>query len=249
MRILLIVAAGKSSRFGGFPKAFCKIGNVTVIENTIEKAAPYYDRVYLGVNKNIYNEYKGTVQGCEMFSIVTGQGDAHSLLKCIMYIYNKEKQVNQNKELNTIHFCWGDAFFKNSIPFKQFCLKEMNSCMEVACSIDKNPYAWFEVEDGYVVKSHFAKDGDTIDLGIHDQCLFRMNIEYGIKYLNEYREVMGIPLNNDENVIDNNEMKLLRLFEYLREKNENGAKVIMIDSGNIVSFNTKEELDKLIISM
>ena len=48
MNILLIVASGKSSRFGGFPKAFCRIGAITNAENTIEKSKAVIDKVYIG---------------------------------------------------------------------------------------------------------------------------------------------------------------------------------------------------------
>lgn len=243
MRILLIVAAGKSSRFGGFPKAFCQVGNNTVIENTISRATPYFDRIYVGVNRTIFDEYKGKVKGCTLFSIITGQGDAHSLLKCMKYIKESEDQVNEDVDL---FFCWGDAFFANSKPFEQFCGNKRLSKVEVACSLDTNPYAWFDIEDDEIVKSHFAKDEGGISSGLHDQSLFRMDLNYGLEYLNQYRESLGIPMDNDEREADKNEMKLLKSFEFLADKYNTKAKAVIVDAGNIVSFNTKEELDVVV---
>ena len=86
MKILLIIASGKSSRFGGFPKAFCQIGDKTNVENTIQMAQKIFDKIYLGVNRNTYTQFVGKIGNCEMFSIVTGQGDAHSILKCMDYL-------------------------------------------------------------------------------------------------------------------------------------------------------------------
>ena len=82
-KILLVVASGKSSRFGGQPKLFAKIGRTSNIENTIIQSKDVINKVYVALNKETYEEYKGKVKNCEFFSIKTGQGDAHSLLKCL----------------------------------------------------------------------------------------------------------------------------------------------------------------------
>ena len=111
MNILLIVASGKSSRFGGFPKAFCRMGSITNAENTVEKSKSIIDKVYIGVNDKIYEQFHKTIKGCEMFSIKTGQGDAHSLLKCINHIKEKETDIDN------FFVCWGDAVFASSKPF------------------------------------------------------------------------------------------------------------------------------------
>ena len=90
--ILLIVASGKSSRFGGFPKAFCQLGNKTNVENTVEKADGIFDKIYIGVNRNTFALFHDKISGAEIFSIITGQGDAHSILKCIAYVREHEKK-------------------------------------------------------------------------------------------------------------------------------------------------------------
>ena len=237
MNILLIVASGKSSRFGGFPKAFCQMGSITNVENTIEKSKSIIDKVYIGVNEKIYDEFHKKIKGCEMLRIKTGQGDAHSLLKCIYRIKEKEKDIEK------FFVCWGDAVFASAKPFEELV------CMEgdvvVACSMDKSPYAWFDVNtNGEIVKSHFAKEEGFIEKGMHDQSLFLFKIDYAAKYLDEYRISLGIPENNDEDKSDVNEMKLLFSFEYLLKKGY-PAKICEITSNQVLSFNTQEELQAI----
>lgn len=237
--VLLIVASGKSTRFGGFPKAFCQIGRSTNVENTISLANGIYDKVYLAVNRITFEKYKESVKGCELFSIITGQGDAHSLLKCLNYIKKNADSVNK------ITVCWGDAVFLNNLPFKQLALGAANIKAAVACSVDQLPYAWFDIDEkGKIVKSYFAKKDGIKNIGMHDQSLFQFDINFAIKYLYEYMHYMRISYENDENDSDKNEMKLLYFFEYLYSIGY-GVKCVEITSGNVLSFNTQDELDKI----
>ena len=237
MNILLIVASGKSSRFGGFPKAFCQLGAVTNVENTIEKSKTVVDKVYIGVNEKVYDEFHKKIKKCEMFSIKTGQGDAHSLLKCLKYIQKNETDIDK------LLVCWGDAVFVSSKPFEE--LITSNEKVAVACSLDKKPYAWFDVnEDDDILKSHFAKEEGFVSEGLHDQSLFLLDIEYAVKYLDEYRISLDIPEDNDEENSDVNEMKLLFSFEYLK-KIGTCAKIRRITKDQVLSFNTQEELEDI----
>lgn len=235
--VLLIVASGKSSRFGGFPKAFCDLGKETNADNTIAKAAGIFDKVYIGVNSTTYEQFSDKIKACEMFSIKTGQGDAHSVLKCMRYVKNKEP------ELKRITVCWGDAVFADNTPFKQ--LAKANDKVAVACAKDEKPYAWFDVDEQMNInKSHFAKEEGFIDSGWHDQSLFSFDFAYALDYLNSYRESLGISDDNDERYSDVNEMKLLFSFEYLRSIGE-PAKCVPIDCGKVLSFNTQDELEAI----
>ncbi len=235
MNILLIVASGKSSRFGGFPKAFCQLGAITNIENTIEKSKIVVDRVYIGVNEKVYDAFHDKIENCKMFSIKTGQGDAHSLLKCLKYIKQNETVVEK------LLVCWGDAVFVSSKPFEE--LIASNEKVAVACSLDKNPYAWFDVnEDDVILKAHFAKEEGFILEGLHDQSLFLLDLEYAIKYLDKYRMSLGILEDNDEENANINEMKLLFSFEYLLQIGA-CAKICRITNNQVLSFNTQEELE------
>lgn len=236
--VLLIVASGKSSRFGGFPKAFCHIGENTVAKNIIVKAGKIYDKIYIGVNKSTYSQFADKVEGCEMFSIVTGCGDAHSILKCLTYI--KEREPGLKK----IMICWGDTVFVDDTPFRQLLVGAHDAKVAVACAMDDRPYAWFETDaDNGIRKSHFAMKEGFIERGIHDQSLFLLDLEFAIRYLNEYRELLGIPYDNDEECVEENEMKLLYFFEFLYESGYECAKCVEVVRGKALSFNTGDELE------
>ena len=236
--ILVVVASGKSSRFGGFPKAFCEMNNKTNAENTYEKASKVYDKIYIGVNREVYKKFNGKIKGCEMFSIISGQVDAHSLLKCINHVKNIEGDIGR------ISACWGDAVFVDSTPFERLEEAAVDTKIAVACAIDEQPYAWFDTnETGDIIKSHFLKEDGTVESGLHDQSLFSFDCEFAITYLNKYRELLGILEENDETVSDVNEMKLLKFFEYLYENGYTPAKSIEILPNKVLSFNTVDELE------
>ncbi|MEE0686744.1 MAG: nucleotidyltransferase family protein [Lachnospiraceae bacterium] len=237
-KILVIVASGKSSRFGGFPKAFCEMNKKTNAENTYEKAKKVYDKVYIGVNRTVYEKFKDKINGCEMFSIISGQGDAHSLLKCINYVKGLEGDIER------ISACWGDAVFVDSTPFERLEEAAINTKIAVACAVDEQPYAWFETtETSDIIKSHFLKEDGVVESGLHDQSLFSFDCEFAITYLNKYREMLGILQENDETVSDINEMKLLKFFEYLYENGYTPAKCIEVLPDKVLSFNTVDELE------
>ncbi len=241
MKVLLIVASGKSKRFGGFPKAFCKIKECRNIDNTIYYAKQAFDKIFLVVNTDTFKKYKNSVKNCEMFEIITGQGDAHSLLKAICYISKK------HDDIKNLYVCWGDAYFLSLQPFYQFLSKTpKNAKCVVACANDNNPYAWFDVnEDMKIVKSHFSREEGCITKGLHDQSLFYFDVDYAIKNLNRYREALNISQDNCNEYDEKNEMKLLCFFEFMYNEGT-PVETVLIDSGNVSSFNTKEELNNLI---
>ena len=238
-KVLLIVAAGKSSRFGGYPKAFCILGNKMNVENTIEKASECFDEIYVGLNEETVANYPNLKLNAHVLSITTGQGEAMSILKLIRLV------KKENEDLDKIYICWGDAFFVDELPFEQFMSQIKSDDFNVACSIDEKPYAWFDVDgNDYIISSHFKKEDGEIEKGIHDQSLFCFNIENFIKYITDYRLSIGIN-NEDYDPNEKKEVKTLDLFTYLY-KNGVGVKTILIDKNKVLSFNTKEELDKIV---
>ena len=234
-KVLLIVAAGKSSRFGGYPKAFCMMGNKMNVENTIEKAKGIFDEIYVGLNVETVEKYRDLKLDAQVLKINTGQGDSMSMLKLIRLI--KE----DNKDLNRIYVCWGDAFFVDEQPFEQFSFQVKNDDFYVACSIDEKPYAWFDVDgNDNIVASHFKKTDGEIDKGVHDQSLFCFNIDKYIEYITQFREYLGVK-SEDYNPDEEKEVKVLDLFTYLYKKGIN-VKTVLINKNKVLSFNTKEEL-------
>ena len=60
--ILVIIAAGLSSRMNGMPKHLCKINNTYNIVNTIEKSKYFFDQIYVVLNKKLDDEFKNITQ-------------------------------------------------------------------------------------------------------------------------------------------------------------------------------------------
>ena len=240
-KILLIVASGKSTRLGGYPKAFVPIGDKLVVENTAHLAKPVFDEIYIGVNEETYAVYKDKVTGCRMFPIVTGNGDAHSVLKCLKFLRAKEMNVTK------VAVCWGDAYFADSSPLEQAvsCMESLPDTVHAAvlCSLDREPYAWFELNGTHVKKAHFAGQERRVACGVHDQSLFVLTLDPAIRYLKEYKQELGI---GDEYCEGSPEMKLLYFFEWLYESGKYPpAECRMIPPGSVLSFNTEEEAEEI----
>lgn len=241
MNVLLILASGKSTRFDGYPKAFCNIGNRRNIENTIHYALPWFDKIFVGVNQNTYQKFGQKVANCEMISIVTGQGDAHSLLKCLNIIACREPSIQK------IVVCWGDALFIDSCPFDELLRLADDAQITVACAMDSKPYAWFDTNENMeIIDCFFAKEYGVKDIALHDQSLFLFDLKFAQKYLDEYRKYLGIPYDNNESNMGDQEMKLLYSFKFLQEKGYPLAKCVKISPNKVFSFNTHEELKNIL---
>lgn len=239
--ILLILASGKSSRFGGYPKAFCSLKTVSVVQNTINQAVGTFKKVYLALNYEVYPIYKDKVYGCTIFAIETGLGDAHSLLKALRYVIQHERRVEK------IAVCWGDAVFVNSKIFTKAaeCTLDKDTLGMVLCSFDKNPYAWFDIKGDFICCAHFVKDIGRIRWGIHDQSLFLFRMPLIITYLETYREYLHITDEAKWSPQEEKEMKLLNSFTYFYEKNMLPMQYYIIEPNQVFSFNTKEELERI----
>ena len=241
--ILLILASGKSSRFGGFPKAFCRLNQNIVAQNTIKCARNMYKKIYIAVSKDIYPEYKDKVDGCNMFGIITGQGDAHSLLKALYYIASCEQDIDK------LTVCWGDAVFTDDYIFRKTIeygnTMDDNTVGIAICAMDEHPYAWFDIVDKNICCSHFAKEDEDIFKGIHDQSVFIFKFNLIIQYLEKYKESMHITDNEKVVSGNNKEMKLLNSFSYFYKNGMLPMQYRLVDPGKVFSFNTEKELNRI----
>lgn len=244
--ILLIMAAGKSTRFNGYPKAFCSLGKEINVNNTIEKSSKYVEKVYVGINKETF-EYTNQfdVRG-ELISIVTGQGDADSIYKCVIEIKRRNPEYHRD-----LLICWGDAVFFEEVPFKYATNDDEmdeNYFISAVCSWDKKPYAWFDYDNTGITKVHFYNDSsEVVEYGMHDQSLFRTNIDIIYEYLKIYREKNGLTDKNI-NIYNPNikEIKLLEMMAFYHNLNEyKNAGILQIPSGSVMSFNSVEELENI----
>jgi len=243
MNVLCILASGKSSRFGGYPKAFCKIDNEYVVQRTIDLGKNHYEKTFLIVNREIFPAYNNVVKGCTVFSIETGQGDSHSFLRAA-------RLIKEDCGADRITLCWGDTFYLDDEIFKKASetVVEKDSVGVSLSSIDSEPYAWYEPDEDMIRASHFrAKDG-VVETGIHDQSVFVFNLPAICSQLETYMQVLG--LNDEEDYINkevSKEMKLLDSFTFFYENRTNSnllpMKYLLVESGKSHSFNTQEELE------
>lgn len=232
MKVLLILAGGKSTRFSNKPKVLTEIQpNLTNLENTVNKAKKYYDKIILALEENEYKKINLKFDGIDIIPVIGGYGDGYSLLKALETIHY------EHPEYTRINLIWGDAVVKTEMPFIQFNNGELSDIINysVAVSNDKEPYAWFETDNNRIIKSHFKKIDGIINNGIHDQSLFAMDILTALNDLIEYTTIIDI---------HKEEMKLLYFFEFIKTKGKY-CYCVNIDSGNVLSFNTEDELNKI----
>lgn len=237
--IFLILAAGKSSRFGGYPKAFCKVNHTYVAQRTVNLGSPYFDETYLVINREIYSEYNSAVNGCKTLSIGTGQGDSHSFLRAA-------KLIKQDCKADKITLCWGDTFYLDDLIFKRASETEVDvSAVGVSLSsIDPEPYAWYELDGDKIKASHFKSKDGLLEAGIHDQSVFVFNLPIICTQLEQYMAELG--LKDEEDYINkevSKEMKLLESFTYFYNNALLPMKCTLVESGKSYSFNTQEELE------
>ena len=239
---LVIFAAGKSTRFGGFPKAFCRLGQIRNVENTISLAKPHFQEIYLVVNQETFAS--GITDGLDagIISIVTGQGDAHSILKAL-------KQIRAKSGADTVTACWGDAVFLSDEPFTEqeagVSLWAPDSPVLVGCSEDIHPYAWFDVDGRKITFSHFQKREPKLrESGLHDQSVFVFKTELLIQYLERFKRHLGLD-QYDEDSYDaaRGEMGLLDAFSWFHDRPDMAeAEYCELTANRVLSFNTPEEL-------
>ena len=246
-RVLVFVASGFSTRMGGAPKALSIVNGNSVIINAIELANPFYDDIFIINNPQTRPLFEAEIYGhgghAKVRDIITGKGDAESVLKSLVLV---EKEIGDHVDAT---FCWGDAFFASNIPFKFMLDKDIIDIdsILVGCSVDNDPYAYFDIytEKGdlgkmRIKKSYFKKRDGGIPVGMHDQCIFRCISSKFLSCLEEYRIELGF---DGENYLKSptNEMGLLNSFEFFNNIGK-PAQVQIFQSNQVFSFNTQQEL-------
>lgn len=241
MKTLLIAAAGKSTRFGGEPKAFAPVLGEINIVRTIRLARKYFSDIRVIVSEDTKEMAQAILSEVPLIPIVTGQGDADSLRKAL-----RKMEVVGSLPLR-LALCWGDAVFVSDRPFGQLQQKAVswNESVPalVACSEDVQPYAWFEVDGLKIRRARFRREEVRPVLqGLHDQSLFALASAPILSALDECRHELGLD-QYDEDSYDKQrgEMRLLDVLAHLY-KEGHAAEVVEISSHQVLAFNTKEEL-------
>lgn len=272
--VLLILAAGASSRFGGQPKALCQIKGSSNALRTVELARPWVDRSYLAVNQTVYDALHGAAfaglqdqgpadelaaleaAGCTLFPTLGGGGDAFSLQAALLQLLERSPQTSR------VVLCWGDAVFASGSPFRELLYADDRHPLAVAVSQDPQPYAWFDLgPTGEVCGAHFAADAPPPPAAFHDQSLFLLEPRLALEQLAKYRDHLGIPAEWAgrpvtppllEEKPDQHgppetypEMKLLHAFTYWYQIGLVPAQAVEIRPGQVLSFNTMTELEAI----
>lgn len=244
MNTLLIAASGKSTRFGGEPKAFAPVLGEVNVARTIRLARGYFSDIRVIVSEDTKKMAQEALPGVPLIPIVTGQGDADSLRKAL------RKMETAGELPDRLALCWGDAVFLSQRPFEQLgqSAEDWDESVPalVACAEDEHPYAWFEVEGVEIRRARFRKEEmQPVAWGLHDQSLFALSTAPTLIALDECRHEMGLD-KYDENSYDRGrgEMRLLDVLAHLFLKGR-AAEAVKISARQVLGVNTKEELREI----
>lgn len=251
---LYIIAAGLASRMDGYPKHLCKIDNngTTNIENTLALASVYYNEMVVVLNKMLAFEYVlKTVNIAEKYNaevkfISSGKGDGHAIYEAI----------KNEKDYKKVTCIWGDTYFNDSSIFQ---LKVDTNLLTVVCAKEISPYCYIKtssdnnvyrnIESMYFKSDYPIKDDDK---RLHDQSTFVINVKDFKKYFSQYMEYCDYMTKTfiKSKEIEYSIIKFTNWFTQLLLKHNLIKAFVLYEPEPIypytISFNTKEELQKVI---
>ncbi len=237
-KVLLIIAAGDSSRMGYLPKAISLINGKPNLLHTIENAYEFYDQIIIASNHTNFDLYKEVIHNyidlddkIHLIPIKSGRGCGHAILETLGFI---DTNVYDN-----ISICWGDTYFSNKELFENISNIKTTTSLTIPVIYEKNPYVWFKFSDNKAEQAMFSKRGDKISDGYHDQSIFVINNNF-------YNHLLTA-----HNVLDKNgkyinkELIFLDIVHYLWNINEPAHLLILDDKFLTKSFNTESELNEI----
>lgn len=246
MNNLYIIAAGLSSRMGGFPKHLCvvdtKLG-MTNLEHTITLALPLYDKIYVVVNNklaldaatqtlNIVNKFENV----ELKFIESGKGDGHA-------VYEAIKDETEER----VTCIWGDTYFKDTNAFTKVNEAKL---MDVVCANEVSPYCYITTNlfgTQYITGMYFNNDKpiNKNDKYLHDQSVFMINTTNFKKAFFDYMKFCD-DINITYVKTKGIEYSIIKFVNWFNKFNVSLTKFvpIILDKPCSISFNTPEELEK-----
>lgn len=252
---LYIIAAGLSSRMGGYPKHLCVIDNkgTTNIENTLSLACNNYDEIVIVINKMLATEYTvKTIDIAEKYNakikfIESGKGDGHA-------VYEAIKDEQDYEEVTCI---WGDTYFCSSFIFE---LNISSKLLNVVCANETSPYCYIKTKNpsdcGLYRNISFMKFKSDYPIKnnekyLHDQSTFVINVnefkQYFTQYMNYCDYMTKTFIKSKE--IEYSIIKFVNwVVQMLSKTNLIKAYVlpeIILSYPYTISFNTEEELNKI----
>jgi len=210
--ILMIIAAGDSTRMGFLPKAASIINGKPNLYRTVELAYDYFDYIFIASNTKNYEFYHEIVENFNDKAIVltirSGRGCGHAVLKT-MNVISKFDDV---QDIGNTIICWGDVYFMSGEIFKELKIKNAVTSAPLLIPVveENDPYVWFNFDNNRLIHSMFKKRGETTVRGIHDQSIFGANF-YKLK---EHLTTIHNVLDKNETYL-NNEMVFLDAVNYM----------------------------------
>lgn len=247
---LFIIAAGLSSRMGGFPKPLVEIGKgKTLLEHNIKTAIKAgFQTITIALNKELSEANKekfesivGRYTEANVVYIESGKGDGHAIIEAL----KAEMPTNR-----WAAFAWGDTVFNEKALGECICAldwanteDESNNLVAIVPVVmEKDPYAWFDLKQdpsNEILKSHFRKDFKETDLdkGIekaHDQSVFLLD---SIKFFNSFSKWQEPILEQGREA---------KMLDFLSARVSDPAIALILDyESRAFSFNSQEELDNI----
>lgn len=249
MKTLYIVAAGNNTRMdlpgypAMYPKALMSINGMPVIENTIRKIGKFFDSiVVITSNKHkpfwseffqsLYETDRKLISNVESYTIESGLGDGHALLKAI---------VNRGRSCKTdTTVCWGDVYFPDDYLIEEMLSIPMSNGI-VPYHLEYAPYvALIPNKDGTIGWAEFSKLGETNAAGCHDLSVFRFD---GLKLYSALHHLHASLWKGDKYMTPNGELSTLYVLHYM---SNTGNPVSMYESGfKTFGFNDAIEFNKI----
>ena len=236
---LFIVAAGKGTRMGSnIPKALMEIDGIPNVLNTIEKALPYYDRIFVVTNVDIQREWDHFFthvcpQEYPVFNIAieSGLGDGHAVMMAL-------KQDDLLQFSSDISIVWGDAYIPDERMFGEMLSRRHRNCLPVQW--EDNPYVAIMGYNFQAEYAKFSKYGENENKGYHDQSMFRFetsDLEYALQNLD------CCFWKHDKYITASGELSLLFVLHFLANKNK--PMMCYETQYGVHGFNTPQELHEL----
>ena len=257
---LYIIAAGLSSRMGGYPKHLCTIDGqgMTNIENTLFLAYMHYDEIVVVLNKNLAKEYAvETTNIAEKYRakvkfIESGKGDGHAIYEAI----------KDEKDYDEVTCVWGDTYFSNIDIFQS---KIHADLLTVVCAKDISPYCYINVYNDWFFSCLYKNTYKTIESMyfksdypikenrkyLHDQSTFVVNVNKFKKYFSQYIDYCDYTTKTlvKAKDLEYSIIKFANWVIQIRKEEHLINAFILKERKNrpyTLSFNTKEELQKVI---
>ena len=232
MRLGLIIAAGKQSRFKqSLPKCLVSINGTCILDTTIANMSKYCDEVIVVCsieNESYFKKYN-------YVSINSGKGSGDAIYRAI-HKFSRDRVFEDD---DTVIIQWGDALVREKI-YEMLHNIRSNSCI-IPCLYEREPYVQVVPITRNKVAIRFSKYNDNISDGYHDMCVFSCKINYLYKYLKLFYDKF---YNGEQyNHIHGNEFEFLDVFN----DTDCSGIILLITNEALAtkSFNTVEELEKL----